>query len=104
MAYLVGARQREIAIRLAVGASPRSVLRMVLGEGLTLTAAGVALGLAAAAAGGRLLGGLLYDVRPSDPATLAGVALLLLGTAALANLLPARRATRIDPQIALKSE
>jgi putative ABC transport system permease protein len=104
MAFMVGARQREIAVRLAIGASPDSVLRMVLRQGLVLTGVGLAIGLAAAVVGGRFLEGLLYQVRPSDPLTLLAVSGLLLATTVLANLLPARRATRVDPQLALRSE
>ena len=77
MSYIVNARTREIGIRLALGAQSRNVLRMVLREGLTLAIAGAAVGLAGALAISRLMAGLLYGVRPTDPVTFAGVALLL---------------------------
>ena len=79
-------------------------MRLVLGEGLLLAAAGLAVGLAGAVASGRLLEGLLYGVGPHDTATLAAVAALLAGVAAMASYLPARRATKIDPTTALRTE
>jgi putative ABC transport system permease protein len=104
LAYAVSRRTREIGVRMAVGASPGNVRRLVLREGLGLTVAGIVLGLFAAAAGARLLGTLLYEVRPSDPVTFAAVPILLLGVAGLACLLPARRATRVDPIVALRTD
>ena len=104
LAYAVSRRTREIGVRMAVGASPANVRRLVLREGLGLTAAGIVLGLAVAAAAARVLGTLLYEVRPSDPVTFAAVPFLLLGVAALACLLPARRAMRVDPVVALRTD
>jgi putative ABC transport system permease protein len=97
MAYAVGRRGREIGIRLALGARPGEVLVMVLREGVRLGVVGAGLGLAAALALSRVLRGQLHDVSPADPATFAGVGLLLLAAAALGALLPARRAARLDP-------
>ena len=104
MAYAVLQRTREIGLRMALGAHARDVLRMVLGQGLRLTLVGLGLGLAGALALRRLVAGMLYGVGPADPATLAGVALLLLAVAALACYAPTRRAVRVDPAVALRHE
>ena len=104
MAHLVVQRTREIGIRIALGAVPREILGLVLGQGAGLAVAGVALGLAGALAASHLLARLLFEIRPTDPATYAGTALTLLGVAALAALVPALRATRTDPVEALRSE
>ncbi|MGH9854694.1 MAG: FtsX-like permease family protein, partial [Blastocatellia bacterium] len=104
MAYAVSQRRREIGVRLALGARQRDVFRLVIKEGMTLVAAGVALGLAGAIAGTRLLTAFLYGVEPTDAATFIGVALLLAVVALLANYLPARRAARTDPMQALRAE
>jgi len=102
MSYAVAQRSREISIRLALGALPRDVLRMIVGRALWLSAAGVVLGLAAALALGRFIQGQLFGVVLLDPATLGAVSLVLIGSAALASFLPARRATRFDPASALR--
>ena len=104
IAYSVGLRTREIGIRLALGAQGGDVLRLVLGQGVRLVTAGLALGLGTALALAHLMTSLLYGVRPTDPATLAAVAGLLGGVSLLACWLPARRATRIDPLHALREE
>ena len=104
MSYAVVQRSREIGIRVALGAQPRAVLGMVLGHALLLASIGVAAGLVAAVAVSRVLAGLLFELSPTDPATLFGVAAILTGVAALASYLPARRATRVDPLIALRTE
>jgi len=104
MSYAVLQRTREIGLRMALGAHARDVLRMIVGQGLRLTLIGLGLGLAAALALRRLVAGMLYGVEPSDPATLAGVALLLLAVALLACLAPTRRAVRVDPAVALRHE
>jgi putative ABC transport system permease protein len=104
MAYSVGRRTGEIGLRMALGARPRDVLRLVIGQGVWLVAIGVVLGVAGAWALTRLIASGLYQVSPADPATFAGVALLLAAVALLACWLPARRATRIDPMAALRSE
>ena len=89
---------------MALGATMNTVRNMVLSEALVVAGAGTLIGLAAAAAGSRLLTSMLFEVRPSDPVTLGGVAVLLLLTAAIAAYIPARRATRIDPARALRAE
>jgi predicted permease len=104
IAFGVSRRTQEIGIRLALGARRADVLRMVMVRGLLLTAAGLAIGAAAAIALGRVMSGLLYGIAPSDPATLLGVAAVLAAAAALATLAPALRATRVDPVTALRSE
>ena len=100
------ARQRypEIGIRVALGATASDVRRLVLGEGLRLAGLGAAIGLVGAAAGTRTLRGLLFGVHPLDPTSVLGAPLLLVGAAALASYLPARRATRVDPVKMLRSE
>jgi len=102
ISYMVAERNREIAIRLALGAAPRTILRGVLRQGLGLAAAGAALGLAGALILSRSLAGLLYGVRSTDLPTFAGVAFLLVIVALLASYVPARRATRVDPMTALR--
>jgi putative ABC transport system permease protein len=104
MSYAVVQRSREIGIRVALGAHPAHLRRMVLGQALLLAVAGVGLGLLGSLALSRAIAGLLFDLSPTDPATLAGVALLLTAVALLASYLPARRATRVDPLIALRRE
>jgi predicted permease len=104
ISYSVGLRRREVGIRLALGAGRRHVLRLVFTEGLALTGAGLAAGAAGAALLTRFLSSLLYDVGRLDPLTYAAVALTLVGAGLLACWLPARRAMRVDPVIALRSE
>ena len=104
MAFSVAQRTREIGVRMALGATRSSVLRMVLGQGIRLAGMGIALGLALAAAVSHLLASLLYGVSPLDPATFGGVIVVMLAAAALATLLPARRATLVDPMVALRHE
>jgi predicted permease len=102
LSYTVSQRTQEIGIRMALGAGRSEVLRLVVGQGLGLALSGVALGLIAAAGLSRWLASLLFEVRPLDPPTFAGVAVGLLGAAVLASLVPARRATRLDPVAALR--
>jgi predicted permease len=102
--YSVSQRTREIGVRIALGADPRTVLALVLGHGMLLVGLGLALGLVVAVAGAGALSALVVGVNPRDPLTLAGTAGVLGIVALVASYLPARRATRIDPLIALRAE
>ncbi|HUJ30765.1 MAG TPA: ABC transporter permease [Candidatus Acidoferrum sp.] len=104
MAYAVAQRTHEIGIRMALGAEPNDVLRMVVADGMRLAALGLATGLIAAALGMRYLESQLYGVRANDPLTFSCVALVLAGVAAMASYFPARRATKVDPLVALRYE
>jgi ABC-type antimicrobial peptide transport system permease subunit len=104
MAYAVSQRTREMGVRIALGAGQGSVLRMILGQGLCLAVLGVALGLAASFGLTRLMSGLLFGVKPSDPETFVFVTGALLVVAVAACWIPAWRATRVDPVIALRYE
>ena len=103
LAYLVSLRTQEIGIRLAIGADRSQVLGMVLRQGLALAAAGTVVGLIGALALTRLMQSLLYEVRPNDPITFVAVAAALLLIALMASFLPARRATKVSPMIALRA-
>jgi ABC-type antimicrobial peptide transport system permease subunit len=104
LSYVVSRRTREIGIRVAIGAGRGQVLRLVLGSGVGLALVGIVLGLAVAASLSRLMTTLLHDVQPGDPATYAAVAGALTTVAIVASLIPAWRATRVDPVRALKAE
>jgi predicted permease len=104
VSYMVSERTHEIGIRLALGAQQQNILRMILRQGLGLAIAGAAVGLVCALIVSHLMAGLLYGVRPTDPLTFASVALLLIGVALLASYVPARRAIRVDPLVALRYE
>jgi ABC-type antimicrobial peptide transport system permease subunit len=104
MHYSVARRTHEIGVRTALGANARQILRQVLGEGLALAGLGVLLGLVGAIALIRVFSGLLYEVSPLDPWSLGGAAVALLAMATLACLIPALRASRIDPMVALRCE
>src|SRR5205823_9758696 len=104
LAYAVRRRVREIGIRMALGASLRDVLRLIILEGMTPALIGVAIGLAGALALGRVLATIIYGISASDPLTLAAVSLFLLAVALFASLVPAYRATKVEPIQALRDE
>jgi ABC-type antimicrobial peptide transport system permease subunit len=104
VSHSVTQRTRELGIRLAFGAAAADIHRLVLRQALTPIAWGLLAGIAGALASGRVLAGLLYDTEARNPAALASVAFILLLVAALACWLPARRATKVDPMIALRAE
>jgi predicted permease len=104
LSYVVAQRRRDIGIRMALGAGRALILRSVMGQGLMLTGAGLVAGLTGALVLTRLMETLLFGVRPTDPATLAGVTALITAVAAAASAIPAIRATRVDPLVALRAE
>jgi len=104
MAYAVAERTHELGVRIALGADRASVLRLVLGEAIALAAIGIAIGLAGAFAATRLIQSLLFGVTSTDALTFTGISALLAVTALVASYVPARRAMRVDPMIALRYE
>jgi predicted permease len=104
LSYEITRRTREIGIRMALGAEKRDVLRMVVGQGIKLALIGVAIGIAGALALTRFLSSLLYGIRPTDPLTFIAVSLILMAVALLACYIPARRASKVDPMVALRYE
>ena len=104
VSYLVTQRTHEIGIRMALGAQAKDIFRLVVGQGMGMMALGIALGVAAALAATRLLGALLFQVKPTDAVTYTAVTALLAAIAFAACAIPARRATRIDPLAALHDE
>jgi putative ABC transport system permease protein len=104
MRYAVTQRTREVGIRIALGAQPRDVLRVIMGRGLTLTLVGVCMGAAGAFALTRLMANLLFGVSASDPLTFVTISIILAGVALGACFIPARRALKVDPMIALRHE
>ncbi len=104
ISFTTSLRTREIGVRLALGASAHSVSQLVVGRALALGAIGVALGTLGSYAAGRAIESMLFGVAPFDPLTVSAVGALLLGVTATASYLPARRAGRVDPLVALKAE
>jgi putative ABC transport system permease protein len=104
LAYSVARRTHEIGVRMALGARSGDVLRLVLGQGLRVTAIGIVFGVVGALVLTRFLQSLLYEVRPTDPTTFLGALLLLVTVSVAASYLPARRAMRVDPMVALRYE
>jgi ABC-type antimicrobial peptide transport system permease subunit len=104
LSYTVSQRRQEIGVMVALGASRRNVLNLIVGQGLKLAAAGVVLGLAGAAAAGKAAQSLLFNVSPFDPVSFLAVSAFLMLVALVASAIPARRATKVDPIIALRAD
>jgi ABC-type antimicrobial peptide transport system permease subunit len=104
LSFSVSSRRREIGVRVALGAAPRRIVRFVLAEGLRLALVGAAIGVAVALAAARLTRSLVVDVNPTDPGMLAAVTLLMVAVACVAALLPARRASAVDPIVVLRED
>jgi ABC-type antimicrobial peptide transport system permease subunit len=104
VSYMVNQETREIGIRLALGATPRAILHLVIGRGMALAIPGVVIGPLGSLVFTRMMRGLLFGLSPTDPLTFAAIPLLLVSVAVLASYIPAQRATRVDPTVSLHSE
>jgi ABC-type antimicrobial peptide transport system permease subunit len=104
LAYSVAQRTQEIGVRIALGATRGQILKMVLGQGLITVAIGIAIGLVGSFLLTRTMRSMLFEIGPNDPLTMVGIAVLLTLVALAASYIPARRATRVDPMIALRYE
>jgi ABC-type antimicrobial peptide transport system permease subunit len=104
VSYSAAQRTYEMGVRMALGATPRRIFGLVIGQSLRLVLTGLAFGMLASLALTRVMTGFLYDVTPTDPMTFVGVALVLIAVALLAGYVPARRAATVDPLVALRSE
>jgi putative ABC transport system permease protein len=104
LSYSVSQRMHEMGLRMALGANARDLMRLVVGQGIRVALAGVTAGLLASVAATRLLVGMLFAVSPLDPLTFMVVAVVLVAAALLASFIPARRATKVDPMVALRYE
>ncbi|MGH7532128.1 MAG: FtsX-like permease family protein, partial [Gemmatimonadales bacterium] len=104
VAYMVGLRAREMAVRIALGARPATLRRLVLGQAVSITGVGIVLGLGATVLLMRFMGALLFDVAPTDPVTLLGSVVLMSAVAVVASWVPARRAATMDPAAVLRTD
>jgi ABC-type antimicrobial peptide transport system permease subunit len=104
LSYAVSQRTQEIGVRVALGADSRDVMRLVVGQGLRLAGTGVGLGVLGAAVVTPAVRSVLYNVTPTDPLSFGGVAVFLMGVAAMASYIPARRAMAVDPLVAMRNE
>jgi putative ABC transport system permease protein len=104
LSYSVSQRMHEMGLRMALGANARDLMRLVVGQGIRVVLTGIVAGLLASFAATRLLAGMLFEVSPLDPFTFATTAVVLVAAALLASFVPARRATRVDPMVALRYE
>jgi putative ABC transport system permease protein len=104
IAYNVAQRTHELGVRVALGAQSPDVARLVVGEGIRVSLVGVAIGTAVALGAGRYVGPLLFSVSPRDPVVFSVVAVMLVAVAVVASLVPAWRASRVDPSVALRSD